>query len=322
MIMEKYNTDRPITDQSVKEKYQKETGQVHAPADLIRRTKEAVQAEEQRVLSEGAMHKTAAQAAANKTVGETAKEPCGRKYRLALPLTAAAALCIALLSISVIGIGGRTDKSASGGSANMTVNKDIAMDMAKGASDAEAGAEAGTVDMAAGQTQEAETGVGTVDMAAGQMQEAETDAGTVDMAAGQVQEAEIDAGAADAVGALPESASAAKESLEVTNGGMAAGDAMADMAESYIDSAYGDCFKIETMDDMPSFAGESEWESVTVHGVGFQVTCREDGAWCAYTTESSGKIYVISTDLTKEELSREDFLEKAYELLTDKHEDQ
>lgn len=288
MIMEKYNTDRPITDQSVKEKYQKEIGQVHAPADLIRRTKEAVQAEEQRVLSEGAMHKTAAQAAANKTAGETAKEPRGRKYRQALPLTAAAALCIALLSISVIGIGGRTDKSASGGSANMTVNKDIAMDMAKGASEAEAGADAGTVDMAAGQT----------------------------------QEAEIDAGAADAVGALPESASAAKESLEVTNGGMAAEDAMADMAESYIDSAYGDCFKIETMDDMPSFAGESEWESVTVHGVGFQVTCREDGAWCAYTTESSGKIYVISTDLTKEELSREDFLEKAYELLTDKHEDQ
>lgn len=288
MIMEKYNTDRPITDQSVKEKYQKETGQVHAPADLIRRTKEAVQAEEQRVLSEGAMHKTAAQAAANKTAGETAKEPRGRKYRLALPLTAAAALCIALLSISVIGIGGRTDKSASGGSANMTVNKDIAMDMAAGASEAEAGADVGTVDMAAGQT----------------------------------QEAEIDAGAADAVGALPESASAAKESLEVTNGGIAAGDAMADMAESYIDSAYGDCFKIETMDDMPSFAGESEWESVTVHGVGFQVTCREDGAWCAYTTESSGKIYVISTDLTKEELSREDFLEKAYELLTDKHEDQ
>ena len=305
MIMEKYNTDRPITDQSVKEKYQKETGQVHAPADLIRRTKEAVQAEEQRVLSEGAMHKTAAQAAANKTAGETAKEPRGRKYRLALPLTAAAALCIALLSISVIGIGGRMDKSASGGSANMTVNKDIAMDMAAGASEAEAGADAGTVDMAAGQTQEAET-----------------DAGTVDMAAGQTQEAEIDAGAADAVGALPESASAAKESLEVTNGGIAAGDAMADMAESYIDSAYGDCFKIETMDDMPSFAGESEWESVTVHGVGFQVTCREDGAWCAYTTESSGKIYVISTDLTKEELSREDFLEKAYELLTDKHEDQ
>ena len=288
MIMEKYNTDRPITDQSVKEKYQKEIGQVHAPADLIRRTKEAVQAEEQRVLSEGAMHKTAAQAAANKTAGETAKEPRGRKYRQALPLTAAAALCIALLSISVIGIGGRTDKSASGGSANMTVNKDIAMDMAKGASEAEAGADAGTMDMAAGQT----------------------------------QEAEIDAGAADAVGALPESASAAKESLEVTNGGMAAEDAMADMAESYIDSAYGDCFKIETMDDMPSFAGESEWESVTVHGVGFQVTCREDGAWCAYTTESSGKIYVISTDLTKEELSREDFLEKAYELLTDKHEDQ
>ena len=304
-MMEKYNTDRPITDQSVKEKYQKETGQVHAPADLIRRTKEAVQAEEQRVLSEGAMHKTAAQAAANKTAGETAKEPRGRKYRLALPLTAAAALCIALLSISVIGIGGRMDKSASGGSANMTVNKDIAMDMAAGASEAEAGADAGTVDMAAGQTQEAET-----------------DAGTVDMAAGQTQEAEIDAGAADAVGALPESASAAKESLEVTNGGIAAGDAMADMAESYIDSAYGDCFKIETMDDMPSFAGESEWESVTVHGVGFQVTCREDGAWCAYTTESSGKIYVISTDLTKEELSREDFLEKAYELLTDKHEDQ
>ncbi len=288
MIMEKYNTDRPITDQSVKEKYQKEIGQVHAPADLIRRTKEAVQAEEQRVLSEGAMHKTAAQAAANKTAGETAKEPRGRKYRQALPLTAAAALCIALLSISVIGIGGRTDKSASGGSANMTVNKDIAMDMAAGASEAEAGADVGTVDMAAGQT----------------------------------QEAEIDAGAADAVGALPESASAAKESLEVTNGGMAAEDAMADMAESYIDSAYGDCFKIETMDDMPSFAGESEWESVTVHGVGFQVTCREDGAWCAYTTESSGKIYVISTDLTKEELSREDFLEKAYELLTDKHEDQ
>ena len=297
-MMDKHNADQQITDRYVMDRYQKETGQIHAPADLIRRTKEAVRTEEQRLASKDAVHEAA----------EGAGRSRSKANRMAFPLTAAAALCIALLGISVIGIGGRTNKTALEKTPEMADS--AAADMMAEAAEEE-GVDASAVDVTADRAGEDEATNGT-GVLLGKTDAAPQDAearkeplkknGNTEAASGAAADAEDTAARTDETAAVSTDTADTDEVLE----------------NDYADSAYDGYFQVETMDGAPSVAGASEWEPVTVHGVDFQVMCGEDGTWCAYTEEGSGKVYVINTELTSEELSREDFLERAYELLTEK----
>ncbi len=86
------------------DQYKKETSQVHAPADLVQRTKLAMQQEEQRLSESGERIKRAdlAAGAQRETAADPAKKRAAsarRIYKWGLPLTAAAAILI-FISVS------------------------------------------------------------------------------------------------------------------------------------------------------------------------------------------------------------------------------
>ena len=92
------------------DQYKKETSQIHAPEDLIRRTKETVRGEEERIAREKAPQKTAAK---KKRYG-------GRAYRWALP--AAAAVLVIVAGTSGIFFGRGADKFMSESALDMAAN--------------------------------------------------------------------------------------------------------------------------------------------------------------------------------------------------------
>lgn len=98
------------------DQYKKETSQIHAPEDLIRRTKETVCGEEERIAREKAPQKTAAK---KKRYG-------GRAYRWALP--AAAAVLVIVAGTSGIFFGRGADKFMSESALDMAANDTSADD--------------------------------------------------------------------------------------------------------------------------------------------------------------------------------------------------
>lgn len=102
MIMGNDRTDRRITDQSVREQYNRETGQIHAPESLIRRTKETVREKERRIAQEGSERQ-------ENDCSARQRRAFGRLYRWALPVTAAG-LAI-LVGVSGIFFGRGRDKA-------------------------------------------------------------------------------------------------------------------------------------------------------------------------------------------------------------------
>ena len=98
------------------DQYKKETSQIHAPEDLIRRTKEAVRGEEERIAREKAPQKIAAK---KKRYG-------GRAYRWALP--AAAAVLVIVAGTSGIFFGRGADKFMSESALDMAANDTSADD--------------------------------------------------------------------------------------------------------------------------------------------------------------------------------------------------
>lgn len=106
------HTDRQTFDRSVREQYNRETAQVHAPAELIHRTKDAVRREEQRIAQEQAGQKMSEQ----QSGGSRAKagRAYGRLHRWALGTAAAAVLLLVGASGLFFGrVGRSSEKSAS-----------------------------------------------------------------------------------------------------------------------------------------------------------------------------------------------------------------
>lgn len=103
-------------EQGRMDQYKKETSQIHAPEDLIRRTKETVRGEEERIAREKAPQKTAAK---KKRYG-------GRAYRWALP--AAAAVLVIVAGTSGIFFGRGADKFMSESALDMAANDTSADD--------------------------------------------------------------------------------------------------------------------------------------------------------------------------------------------------
>lgn len=274
--------------------YNKETSQIHAPADLIRRTKEAVREEEQRIAGQ----KMQSMESVSVQSGSIArpKRSYAKVYKWALPV-AAAALCLIMLNVGVMRMGGSMSKMQS----------DTSMDMASGAASASdsadngMGMQFGTAEMY--EEEATEEPVSKSETAAGATIKNMEQAAAADDA---YEDAGYDGGQATESGA-----SAASE----VSGSYQ--DSEYEEAEnSYIDSIYRNNVWIEKVNEAPSFYGDSATEEFFIHGVKVYVAQDVDDTWIAYTRKNAQR-YIISGELTEDDLTREEFAEKAYELLID-----
>ena len=262
------------------DQYKNETSQIHAPTDLIRRTKEAVREEEQRILRETQQSKPAAQP----------KRSYAKVYRWALPVVAAAAVCLVVLNLSVMRFGRSMNESAT----------DAPADTASGAADS------GGVGIQFGAMDASE------DAAAAD--EPINKGETLDMTAGvtaETAEAEeyVDENS-DADGYVDGAASVENNGYDDS----AYGETEKKQENSYIDSIYGSRLWIEKIDEAPSFYEGRGTEHLTVHGITIYMAQDTDGTWVAYVRKSAQR-YLISGELTENDIDREAFAEEAYELL-------
>lgn len=292
--MDKYNVDQQLTEQFVMEQYHKETAQIHAPADLIRRTKEAVREEEQRIAQESAPQITA----------ERTKRSYGRVYKWVLPTAAAAVLCIAILSAGLTGIGGRTNKSASNQLA----------DMAGSATESGSSymANDGAVDMAAAEAAEAE-GTNDMGMLLGEAfaeEEAMEAAGAPIEKNGYMDDAAASA-PSDSAAADMQSSQAASDSAMMTNDVQ-----KSDQDEVLVRDADNYAWKIREVEEIPSADDHTAREEhILVQGIDFLVLFSMDDIWSAYATGNDGKLYHIFTEAAADEFSVEEFAYMAYDRL-------
>lgn len=272
--------------------YNKETSQIHAPVDLIRRTKEAVREEEQRIAGQ----KMQSMESVRVQSGSIArpKRSYAKVYKWALPV-AAAALCLIMLNVGVMRMGGSMNKMQS----------DTSMDMASGAASASdsadngMGMQFGTAEMY--EEEATEEPVSKSETAAGATIKNMEQAAAADDA---YEDAGYDGGqAADSsVSAVSEESGSYQDSE------------YEEAENSYIDSIYGSSLWIEKVNEAPSFYGDSATEDFLIHGVKIYVAQDVDNTWIAYTRKNAQR-YVISGELTEDDLGSEEFAEKVYELL-------
>ena len=256
--------------------YKQETSQIHAPADLIRKTKEAMREEEQRLNREEMQRNNIVQP----------KPSYNKVYKWALPVAAAAAFCLMLFSVSIMRFGSGSGSSKSNSS----------MDMASGAAETnDIGLQFGAADiveeMEAAAEEPIDKGGSKYDMAAGAAVELATDNGYAD-------EGYDGAQYADTTSTTERNA---EQNVASEN--------------SYIDSLYGNSdLWIEEVQEIPSFYDAPDTECVVVQDTELYVGRDSDGAWLAYVQMDS-RMYVINTVLTDEVISREKFVDMAYNRL-------
>ena len=271
--------------------YNKETSQIHAPADLIRRTKEAVREEEQRIAGQK-MQSMESVRVQSGSVAQS-KRSYAKVYRWALPV-AAAALCLIMLNVGVMRLGGSMSKMQS----------DTSMDMASGAAPASdsadngMGMQFGTAEM---YEEEAEEPLGKSEAAADTTADIMEQAAAADDA---YEEADYDGGQVAEADVSAVSGESGSYQDPTYNG----------EENSYINSIYGNNIWIERVNEAPSFYGDSATEDFLIHGVKIYVAQDVDNTWIAYTRKNA-KRYVISGELTEDDLGSEEFAEKVYELL-------
>ena len=268
--------------------YNKETAQIHAPADLIRRTKEAVREEEQRIMREQIQQNTVMQP----------KRSYAKMYRWALPV-AAAIFCVIILNVGLL----RPEKGMSGAATGASM--DTASD------GAELNDMALQFEATAMYEDAAEAAEEPVDRsgAYGMSEGASADAGasvTTDTSASVTTDAA--AGAGDD----GYDAAAGKD----TNGITMSEEAEEEQENGYIDSIYGNDLWIEKVNKAPSFYHDSDTRYIDLHGFRIYVALDTDDTWVAYARKN-GQRYLISGEYTEEDMSREEFAQKAYELLAE-----
>lgn len=265
--------------------YKNETSQIHAPADLIRRTKEAVREEEQRILRETMQPEPVAKP----------KRSYAKVYRWALPVAAAAAVCLVMFNLSVMRFGGSMDESAT----------NTPMDTASGA------AEAGDMEFQFGAMDASEDAAAADEpINKGEGSIMDMTQGTAAESADAAEEEEYVVDNSDADGYAETVTSAEDNGYDDS----VSGETEKKQESSYIDSIYGSRLWIEKVDEAPSFYEGRGTEHITVHGVNIYVAQDTDGTWIAYARKS-GQRYLISGELTENDIDREAFAEEAYELL-------
>lgn len=269
-----------------KEQYKKETEQIHAPIDLIVRTKEAVRKEEARIQAERGAQ--AAEAGIQEVPAVGKKRSRGAASRSwAYALTAAAAILV-LVSVSMM----------------MRGLKNAGADMTAYESAAE------TEEFAV--EEESEAAFDETGMAA----DAASDEGAVTEAAAG---AAFDEEAQTESAAPEEEAAAFKEDImeepqsEASDSGAATGGMRSEADELSLElketensmsqkreaereikdaAAALEDVTIEKVGEKPDFANRADAESRTYEGLVFQVV-KEKGGWAAYVKKENGDGYVI-----------------------------
>lgn len=292
MIMDQY-----------KEQYRKETEQIHAPAELIARTKAAMREEEARIRREFALQGAGTESRGISAVAGPAMVLAGgRNYgkgfnvrKWAYPLTAAAALFI-LVSVSLMMRGLKSG--------------DMAMDM--GASETSGGADLDGGMMAAGAAMDFE---GTAEMAAApaaEMEDMSESASAVENAASET--AEFSESVQETAVEKAESEEARKN-----EGQRKFSDTEKNMAEDTVPAESGaqsggvaetESITIERVVKKPDFCGRPDTGKHVFEGQTFQVA-EEGSGWMAYAETGDGGKYVIRGEA--EDL--ETFLEMGYQKL-------
>lgn len=272
--------------------YNKETAQIHAPADLIRRTKEAVREEEQRIMREQIQ----------KNAVMKPKHSYAKIYRWALPV-AAAVFCVIIINVGLL----RPEKRMSGAASDTSMNT-----ASGGAELSDMGLQFGTTAMYEEAEEAAEEPVdksGVYGMSEG----ASADAGasvTTDTSAS------VTTDAAAAAGDDVYDESAEDNGYEETMHNGIEKELGQDQESSYIDSIYGNDLWIEKVNEAPSFYHDSDTLCIDIHSFRIYVALDVDDTWIAYTRKN-GQRYLITGEFTEEDMSREEFAEKAYELLAE-----
>lgn len=298
-----------------KEQYKKETEQIHAPAELIARTKAAMREEEARIRREFALQGAGTESRGMSAAASSVMVPVNDRShakgfnirKWAYPLTAAAALLI-LVSVSLMMRGLKSG--------------DMAMDM--GASETSGGADLDGGMMAAGAAMDFEGAAETAeDAPADEMILAEAE-----MAAAPAAEMEdmsesasaVENAASDTAGfseSVQETAVEKAESEEArkNEGQRKFSNTEKNMAEDAVPAESGDMAEtesitIEKVVKKPDFCGCSDTGKHVFEGQTFQVA-EEGSGWVAYAETGDGGKYVIRGKA--EDL--ETFLEMGYQKL-------
>lgn len=304
-----------MTMDQYKEQYRKETEQIHAPAELIARTKAAMREEEARIRREFALQGAGTESRGMSAAASSAMVPVNDRShakgfnvrKWAYPLTAAAALLI-LVSVSLMMRGLKSG--------------DMAMDM--GASETSGGADLDGGMMAAGAAMDFEGAAETAeDAPADEMILAEAE-----MAAAPAAEMEdmsesasaVENAASDTAGfseSVQETAVEKAESEEArkNEGQRKFSNTEKNMAEDAVPAESGDMAEtesitIEKVVKKPDFCGRPNTGKHVFEGQTFQVA-EEGSGWVAYAETGDGGKYVIRGEA--EDL--ETFLEMGYQKL-------
>lgn len=277
----------------MKDQYRKETSQIHAPADLIQKTKQAMEQEEQRLkaVEERKVGSDGTAITESEAITKKAKKNSFTQqiYKWTLPLTAAAAILI-LISVSLVMKSVKSDSSASDMMAESEYEKDMGMQLSEAAAEEseilinERPAESDRNDMAEDYVMaEAAEDAAYPE----EMENAESEA---------AEESETSAGYQDM-----EAKKDTAETADVMNGG----EAYEQEQESELE--------IIGVEEEPDFYDSPETESYLYRNLLFWLIQDNEG-WTAYVSVQGDK-YVISGAIA----DREKFVERAYELLKEKN---
>lgn len=305
-----------------KERYKQETEQIHAPVELIARTKAAMREEEARIRRELAVQTAGSETGRKQAVSVQMAVPAGEtKYaghfnirKWAYPLSAAAALLI-LVSVSLMMRGMK--------SGDMAMSVEPSGDMGMGSSEMSAGEDLDAGMPAAGAVMDmpeemsAEEGAAEeTDMeASSAVAEAEDTAGPMAESAASDTTA-FSENRGDALKEEPETTGTERNGQQRKHSDMEeslAEDQEAAFAEN--ESQDGDMadagnITIEKVTKKPDFCGRADTRAHIFEGETFQVAQEETG-WAAYVETGSGEKYVIRGDAG----DLETFLEAGYRKL-------
>ena len=297
------------------DQYKQETSQIHAPADLIRRTKEAVRVEELRLRQEQAQSATTAGSGSisagiqdsRRRAQDRGREQqqadrsfrihSGRIYRWALPV-AAAAMVLLLINIASIMVGNRFGKSSSNAPMETAMDDSAAYDTAEAAAEEPEEFEpADTV--TAGQ----ENGAGAMPDQSMELSESkQTDADLYDN--GADMSANSYAFAEEAAEACEDDSIQEGTIEEAANGGAEA--AAGDMGLTDL--------SVIKVTEIPAFVDNEDTKCVMVHGIRVYVAKEANDQWSAYARVNQVNYLITGgEDVT----DADDYAVKAYERITE-----
>ncbi|MBD5485087.1 MAG: hypothetical protein HDR18_06125 [Lachnospiraceae bacterium] len=291
--------------------YKQETSQIHAPADLIRRTKQAMQEEELRLQREKTQAAFAAwspdklmqesegiNADLPKNRAQTDRQSVissGKIYRWALPV-AAAAMVLLLINVTSGMVGKRFNKSASG--AAPASDDTTAYDMAEAAAEE-------TFDDADMTVAEQKYSEGIMaDQSADRYENSN---------AGAAYDSGADMAAAEDNYEPEEAAEAAEYEDDSIRKEIDDGAGMNNM-DGISEDVYAADLTVTEVAEAPVFVDDEDTECIMVHGIRVYVIRESNGQWSAYARVNQVNYVVTGGENITD---AENYAVKAYEWLTE-----